>query len=376
MARVSIKNVSKICPDGRPGPVTAVDDVSLEIEDGEFTVLAGPSSCGKSTVLRMIAGLEQISRGDIFLGDRRVNDVPAKDRELAMVFQNDALYPNMSAHDNMAFGLKRRDFSNAEIKKRVQEAAAILGLGEALELRPSALRPAQRQRVAMGRAMVRQPRVWLFDEPLLNLDGTNRIELRTQITKLHQRLGATMVYVTDDSVEALAMARRLVVMDNGVVQQNDAPMALYREPVNMFVAGFLGRPPMNLIHGTLKEERDSLLFSESEGGTIEVRIPVAEWPGAKEFVGKPVVFGIRPEEIQAAQSMKRQGAAPDGFTAILEVVEPMEAETNLYLSTGAHSVVCRSVVPFDPKDSGRRMQFEINVQKVHLFDSISRRRLI
>jgi len=376
MARVSIKNVSKVYPSAKPEPITVLDDVSLEVDDGEFAVLAGPPGCGKSTILRMIAGLEQVSKGDIFLGDRRVNEVPAKDREIAMVFRDDALYPNMSAYDNMAFGLKRRDFSKAEIEKRVREAAAILGLDEVLELKPSALDRVQRQRAAIGRAMVRQPRVWLFDEPLLNLDGTQRVDIRTEITKLHQRLGATMIYGTGDSIEALAMGDRLVVMNNGAVQQNGAPSALYREPANLFVAGFLGRPPMNLIHGELKRGRDSLLFSEREGGTIEIRLPASEWLAAQEFVGKPVVLGIRPEEIQVNQSTQQKGAVPGGFAAIVEVVEPMGAETNLYLSTGAHSVVCRSVSPFDQKDSGRRMQFEIDVPKVHLFDSMSLRRLI
>ena len=375
MAKVSVRNVFKIYPGEKGGDVTAVDDVSLEIADREFVVLVGPSGCGKSTTLRMIAGLEEISRGDIFIGDKRVNDVAPKDRDIAMVFQNYALYPHMSVYDNMAFGLKLRKFPKPEIKKRVQDAAAILGIEELLDRKPKALSGGQRQRVAVGRAIVRQPKVFLFDEPLSNLDAKMRVQMRTEITKLHQRLQATMIYVTHDQVEAMTMGDRIVVMNKGVVQQNDTPLTLYNAPVNLFVAGFLGSPPMNILHGTLKQERDSLVFSELEGGTIRVPLPAADRPGAREFVGKPMLLGIRPEDIEIAQFTKGQ-ETPASFPAVVDIVEPMGAETNLYLQTGAHTVVCRSQRALDHREAGHRMQFELNVKKAHLFDPASTLRIV
>src|SRR3954471_7985040 len=276
MAKVTVQNVSKIYPGEKGGDVTAVKDVSLDIADREFVVLVGPSGCGKSTTLRMIAGLEEISRGDIYIGDRRVNDVAAKDRDIAMVFQNYALYPHMSVFDNMAFGLRLRKYAKPEIKKRVNDAAGILGIEGLLDRKPKALSGGQRQRVAVGRAIVRQPKVFLFDEPLSNLDAKMRVQMRTEITKLHQRLQATMIYVTHDQVEAMTMGDRIVVMNAGVVQQNDTPLKLYNEPANLFVAGFLGSPPMNFISGTLKLEGDLIVFSEIAGGVINVRLPARE----------------------------------------------------------------------------------------------------
>ncbi|MDQ2919624.1 MAG: sn-glycerol-3-phosphate ABC transporter ATP-binding protein UgpC [Verrucomicrobiota bacterium] len=376
MAKVSVKNVYKIYAGEKGGDVTAVSDVSLEIADREFVVLVGPSGCGKSTTLRMIAGLEEISRGDIFIGDRRVNDVSPKDRDIAMVFQNYALYPHMSVYDNMAFGLKLRKFPKAEIKKRVQDAAAILGIEELLERKPKALSGGQRQRVAVGRAIVRQPKVFLFDEPLSNLDAKMRVQMRTEITKLHQRLQATMIYVTHDQIEAMTMGDRIVVMNAGVVQQNDTPLKLYNEPINLFVAGFLGSPPMNFINGTLKEERDALVFREIEGGTIEIRLPLEERPAARKFVGKPLLLGIRPEDLEIAQFAKGQEKSAASFPAVVDIVEPMGAETNLYLQTGAHTVVCRSQKPLDHREAGHRMQFELNLRKVHLFDPVSTLRIV
>ena len=375
MAKVTVKNVYKIYPGEKGGDVTAVKDVSLDIADREFVVLVGPSGCGKSTTLRMIAGLEEISRGDIFIGDRRVNDVAPKDRDIAMVFQNYALYPHMSVYDNMAFGLKLRKFPKAEIKKRVQDAAGILGIEDLLDRKPKALSGGQRQRVAVGRAIVRQPKVFLFDEPLSNLDAKMRVQMRTEITKLHQRLQATMIYVTHDQVEAMTMGDRIVVMNQGVVQQNDAPLKLYNEPVNLFVAGFLGSPPMNFIHGTLKQDRDALVFRELEGGTVEVRLTAAERPAAREFAGKPMLLGIRPEDIEIAQFTKGQETA-GSFPAVIDLVEPMGAETNLYLQTGAHTIVCRSQRPLDHREAGHRMQFEMDLKKAHLFDPDSSLRMV
>src|SRR2546423_1078778 len=298
MAKVVVKNVSKIYPGDKGRDVTAVRDVNLEIHDREFVVLVGPSGCGKSTTLRMIAGLEEISRGEIYIGDRLVNDVAPKDRDIAMVFQNYALYPHMTVYDNLAFGLKLRKYSKTEIKKRVQDAARTLGIEDLLERNPKALSGGQRQRVAVGRAIVRQPKVFLFDEPLSNLDAKMRVQMRAEITKLHQRLQATIIYVTHDQIEAMTMGDRIVVMHNGLVQQTDTPLVLYSEPANLFVAGFLGSPPMNFVNGLLDLEGDTLRFSEIKGGAIQVRLPSRERPGAREMVGKPVLLGIRPEDIE------------------------------------------------------------------------------
>jgi multiple sugar transport system ATP-binding protein len=375
MAKVTVQNVYKIYPGEKGRDVSAVTDVSLEIQDREFVVLVGPSGCGKSTTLRMIAGLEEISKGDIYIGDRRVNDVPPKDRDIAMVFQNYALYPHMSVYDNLAFGLKLRRYPKAEIKKRVLDAAGILGIEELLERKPKALSGGQRQRVAVGRAIVRQPKVFLFDEPLSNLDAKMRVQMRTEITKLHQRLQATMIYVTHDQIEAMTMGDRIVVMNNGVVQQTDTPLRLYNEPVNLFVAGFLGSPPMNFINGILKQERDFFLFSEIQGGTVQMRLPAKEWAVAQKFVGQPMLLGIRPEDIELAQ-FAGNDVSTGSFPAIVDIVEPMGAETNLYLQTGAHTVVCRSQRALDHREAGRRQQFEVNLKKAHLFDPTSGGRVV
>ncbi len=375
MAKVSVQHVYKIYPGDKGADITAVEDVNLEVADREFVVLVGPSGCGKSTTLRMIAGLEEISRGEIFIGDKRVNDVPPKDRDIAMVFQNYALYPHMSVFDNMAFGLKLRRYPKPEIKKRVMDAAGILGIENLLERRPKALSGGQRQRVAVGRAIVRQPKVFLFDEPLSNLDAKMRVQMRTEITKLHQRLQATMIYVTHDQIEAMTMGDRIVVMNQGKVQQNDTPLKLYREPDNLFVAGFLGSPPMNFVQGTLKAERGALVFKEIEDGTIQARFPENSRPGAAAFAGKNVVLGIRPESIEVAQFDK--GAPADAsFPAIVDIVEPMGAETNLYLQTGAHTVVCRSQRAFDHREAGHRLPFELDLAQTHLFDPETNRRIV
>ena len=375
MAKVTLNHIFKTYAGDKGSEVTAVSDVSLEIQDREFVVFVGPSGCGKSTTLRMIAGLEEISRGDVFIGEKRVNDLPPKDRDIAMVFQNYALYPHMNVFDNMAFGLKIRKFPKSEIRKRVMDAASLLGIEDLVERRPKALSGGQRQRVAVGRAIVRQPKVFLFDEPLSNLDAKMRVQMRTEITKLHQRLQATMIYVTHDQIEAMTMGDRIVVMDKGIVQQNDTPLRLYNEPKNLFVAGFLGSPPMNFINGSLKLERESLVFQELDGGTIEARFAVTDRPGAKEHLGKPMVLGIRPEDIEIAQYAK--GDEPKAsFPAIVDIVEPMGAETNLYLQTGTHTLVCRSQRPLDHREAGHRMQFEMKVGKAHLFDPVTADRVV
>ena len=376
MAKVSLKNVSKIYPGEKGGEIYAVKDLNLEIADREFVVLVGPSGCGKSTALRMIAGLEEISKGDIYIGEKRVNGVAPKDRDIAMVFQNYALYPHMSVYDNLAFGLKLRKFSKPEIKKRVVDAASILGIESLLDRKPKALSGAQQQRVAVGRAIVRQPKVFLFDEPLFNLDPKMRVQMRTEIIRLHQRLQATMIYVTCDQIEAMTMGDRIAVMNDGCVQQTDASLILYNEPVNLFVAGFLGSPPMNFISGTLKEDGDKLRFREDEGGTIEVTFAAADRPAAREFVGQNIILGIRPENLDVATLSRKEGkAAGTGFPAIVDIVEPVGAETNLYLQTGAHTLVCRSQSAFDRGEAGRRLQFEMNLAKAHLFDPVSTVRL-
>ena len=375
MAKVTVQNVSKVYPDEAGSDVIAVRDVCLEVADRELVVLVGPSGCGKSTILRMIAGLEEISEGDIYIGDGRVNDVPPKDRDVAMVFQNYALYPHMSVYDNLAFALKLRKYPKAEIKTRVAAAAAILGIKPLLGRKPKALSGGQRQRVAVGRAIVRQPKVFLLDEPLSNLDAKMRVQMRTEIIKLHQRLQATMIYVTHDQVEAMTMGDRIVVMNNGVVQQTDTPLKLYNEPANLFVAGFLGSPPMNFIKGTLQQEGDVLLFSEIEGGTIRCKWPAEERPDAREFIDQPLLLGIRPEDIELAQSGNVEKSRAS-FPAIVDIVEPLGAETNLYLQTGAHTVVCRSQRALGHGEAGRRLRFELDSTRAHLFEPSSGRRVI
>ena len=377
MATVRLENISKTFPSDKAGEVNVVSDVSFEVAHGEFAVLAGPPGSGKTMVLRMIAGLEAGSRGDIFIGERRVNDVPLKDRDIAMVFHDFALFPQMSVYDNIAFGLKRRKFGEAEIKKRVQDAASILKVQQLLDRKPPVLSPAQRLRVALGRAIVRQPKVLLFDQPLAALDATTRAEMRAEIARLHQRLEATVIYVTQDWAEAMTMADRIVVMDRGAVQQNDMPLAVYQTPANLFVAGFIGSPPMNIVHGTLKQEGDVLLFREAGGGTIEARFNASDRPVAREFAGKSILLGIRPEAIQPTQPIDGQPTAQTGFAALVELVQPTGAHTDFYLQTGAHTLVSRSreSVP-GGREAGRRMRFEMDLTQAHLFDPDSKRRVV
>jgi multiple sugar transport system ATP-binding protein len=321
----------------------------------------------------MIAGLDDVSKGDVFIGDRRANDLPPKDRDIAMVSQDYAPYPRMSVYENLSFGLKRRRFPSAEIKKRVQAAAGIVGLEELLESKPQSLSSTHRQRVALARAIALQPKVFLFDEPLANLEAKTRGEMRNQIAKLHQRLQATMIYATHDPVEAMALGGRIVVVNDGVIQQDGTALSLYDEPANSFVAEFLGAP-FNLIQGTLKQDRDSLVFSERDDGTIEVRWPISEFPEARDLMDKPVLLGIRPEDISVAQSSKAERYS-GSFRAIVDLVEVISADVNIYLQTGAHTLVCRAGRSVDQLEAGHRLQFELNCPKVCLFDPISRRRI-
>ena len=376
MAKVSLRNVFKIYKGERGKDVTAVQDFNLEIADREFVVFVGPSGCGKSTTLRMIAGLEEISKGDVEIGGKRVNDLPPKDRDIAMVFQNYALYPHMTVFENMAFGLKLRKFPNAEINKRVREAAAILGIEQYLDRKPKALSGGQRQRVAVGRAIVRQPKVFLFDEPLSNLDAKMRVQMRTEITKLHQRLQATMIYVTHDQIEAMTMGDRIVVMRDGVVQQIDAPLSLYNQPANLFVAGFLGSPPMNFIHGKLKDggADDAVIFKEMDEGVIECKLTGR--PEMKAFAGKDVVLGLRPEAVDVVPLTEQRKLPENHFQAVADLIEPMGAETNIYLQTGAHTVICRTEEAIDSSELGHRMRFQIDTKKAHLFDPETTQRIV
>lgn len=369
MATVSLENLVKIYPEKSGPGVKVVHGINLEIRDREFMVLVGPSGCGKSTTLRMIAGLEEVSSGTISIDGKVVNDVLPKDRDIAMVFQNYALYPHMTVYDNMAFGLKLRKFPKADIDARVREAAAILGLEKYLDRKPKALSGGQRQRVAVGRAIVRKPRVFLFDEPLSNLDAKMRVSTRTDISKLHARLGATMIYVTHDQVEAMTMGDRICVMRDGHIQQVAAPLELYNHPDNMFVAGFIGSPPMNFFKGTLTRGEGKLTFVETNTKGTPLRIPLSASLAqrAASHLDKPIVFGIRPEDVQDAATA---GSVPLEAAADVrvEVAEPMGAETLLYLSTGATSFIAR-VRPTDRYEVDQKVKVSFNLDKAHLFDA-------
>jgi multiple sugar transport system ATP-binding protein len=359
MAEVILKGVSKIYS----GDVKAVDNIDLHIKDKEFCVLVGPSGCGKSTTLRMIAGLEEISDGTISIGPRVVNDIPPKDRDIAMVFQNYALYPHMTVYENMAFGLKLRKFKKADIDARVQDAAEILGIKEFLDRRPKALSGGQRQRVAVGRAIVRKPSVFLFDEPLSNLDAKMRVQMRAEISKLHTRLATTMVYVTHDQVEAMTMADRIVIMKDGLIQQIDEPLNVYDKPANLFVASFIGTPPMNSFSGSIKRENGKLLFFDD---VISVVLPDAWKEKAESYIDKKVVFGIRPEDLGSEEAEQQKDASK--ISANVEVVEPMGSETYLYLSIGSHSFIAR-VDAHRQTAVGENITLSCAMNKAHLFDA-------
>jgi multiple sugar transport system ATP-binding protein len=368
MAKVVIENLVKIYPGEKSKDIKVVHGINLEIHDREFMVLVGPSGCGKSTTLRMIAGLEEISEGTISIDGRVVNNVLPKDRDIAMVFQNYALYPHMSVYDNMAFGLKLRKFPKAEIDQRVREASAMLGLDPYLDRKPKALSGGQRQRVAVGRAIVRKPKVFLFDEPLSNLDAKMRVVTRTEITKLHAKLGATMVYVTHDQVEAMTMGDRICVMKDGHIMQVAEPLALYNHPENMFVAGFIGSPPMNFFKGTVVKDGETLKFAEAnqKGTPVVVTLDSRLSAIAQAHVGKPLVFGIRPEDVQDTSGLVNPDPARTARVTV-EVSEPMGAETYLYLTTGASPFIAR-VRPTDNFKTDQQIQVTFRMENAHLFD--------
>ena len=369
MAKVVLENVSKVYPGG----VRAVESATLEVQDQEFVVLVGPSGCGKSTTLRMVAGLEEISSGNVYIDGKRVNDVPPKDRDIAMVFQNYALYPHMTVYKNMAFGLMLRKYPKAEIDVRVREAAQILGItDEQLQRKPKALSGGQRQRVAVGRAIVRKPKAFLFDEPLSNLDAKMRVQMRAEISKLHDRLASTMIYVTHDQVEAMTMGDRIVVMKDGVIQQVAEPIALYDNPKNMFVAGFIGSPPMNFFKGGIDQRQGGLWFTESASGGngqkgFAIRLNDDMAKKLTGLVGKAVVFGSRPEDINDKHTASF--ANPDqSVPATVEVVEPMGAEIFVYLTTGSHSFVAR-VNAHQKAEVGQKLDMAFDMRKCHFFDA-------
>jgi multiple sugar transport system ATP-binding protein len=363
MSRVRLENIRKVYD----GDVEAVKNASFEVEHGEFVVFVGPSGCGKSTLLRMIAGLEEITEGQIWIGDRVVNDVPPKDRDVAMVFQNYALYPHMSVFDNMAFGLKIRKYPKAEIRQRVEEAARILGVEKELDRRPRALSGGQRQRVAVGRAIVRKPEVFLFDEPLSNLDAKLRVQMRIEISRLHNQLGATMIYVTHDQVEAMTMGDRIVVMRDGEVKQIDTPLALYHRPANQFVAGFIGSPSMNFIDGSLEASAGGLRF-RARGDAFTLALPAEQHAELAAHAGGEVTIGVRPEDIYVA---REGGPHATSGTWQLDVVEPMGNEIFLYATLGfngsGHSVVAR-VDPQALPAAGAPIDLAVDLRKVHVFD--------
>jgi multiple sugar transport system ATP-binding protein len=376
MADLNLKNVSKIYP----GNIRAVAPTSVEIQDGEFVILVGPSGCGKSTLLRMIAGLETVSEGEIHIGGRLINNVPAKDRDIAMVFQNYALYPHMNVYDNMAFGLKMRKLPKSEIDSRVRAAADILGMHDFLDRRPKALSGGQRQRVAVGRAIVRQPKLFLFDEPLSNLDAKLRVSMRAELIKLHKRLEATMIYVTHDQVEAMSMGDRLIVLKDGMVQQIGAPLEIYDRPANQFVASFIGSPPMNFINCSLAED-DGQLFLTGEG--FHVKLP-DERKAALTDLGNgetrtaPVddprrapghfalVLGVRPENISERKSY--HGVVDSNMIeARVSFLEPLGSEVLATCSLGQHEIVVR-LSPRTTAKSDEVIELVLDMERVTLFD--------
>jgi len=362
MAEVLLKDITKIYDGG----VKAVDKANIEVKDHEFVVLVGPSGCGKSTTLRMIAGLEDISEGDLFIGGKRMNDEAPKDRDIAMVFQNYALYPHMSVYENMAFGLRIRKFPKAEIDARVKEAAQILDIEELLDRKPKALSGGQRQRVAVGRAIVRKPKVFLFDEPLSNLDAKLRVQMRAEISSLHNRLNATMVYVTHDQTEAMTMGDRIVVMKSGLIQQIGTPLKLYNDPINRFVAGFIGSPPMNIAPADVFEDKGRIIASE-EGMTVVV--PRNRENVLRSCIGKKVFMGIRPEDLKITKKPEE-----NNLKATVSVIEPLGNETHLYVDTKENQYIARSQPEIDFK-VGDEINFTPNIDKVQFFDIETERSL-
>ena len=357
MAEVKLINVSKVYDSKN----SAVKDVNVAVDDKEFLVLVGPSGCGKSTTLRMIAGLEEVTSGEIYIDGKMVNDVSPRDRDIAMVFQNYALYPHMTVFDNLAFGLKLRKFNKDEIEKRVNEAAKILELESYLKRKPKALSGGQRQRVAVGRAIVRHPKVFLFDEPLSNLDAKLRVQMRTEISKLHRRLEATIIYVTHDQTEAMTMGDRIVVMKDGIINQIDTPLNIYNYPNNLFVAGFIGSPSMNFVNGNIVENGNVEFISDDKSFTINLPFKISH--ELRKYINKPVVLGIRPEDIHAEPD---NNLTLQKYKAKLEVAEPMGNETVLHFVLSSSQFIARFPAIEKPQP-GTDINFYIDLAKLHLF---------
>ena len=358
MSQVILKSVTK-----RFNKITAVSNFDLDIRDREFIILVGPSGCGKSTTLRMVAGLESVTEGEIFIGERLVNNFPPKERNIAMVFQNYALYPHKDVYQNMAFGLKLRRCPKKEIDERVRGAAKILGIEELLNRRPEHLSGGQRQRVALGRAIVRQPEVFLFDEPLSNLDAKLRMHMRTELIRLHERLETTMIYVTHDQVEAMTMGDRIVIMKDAVIQQVGTPLEVFRQPGNLFVAGFIGSPTMNFIKSDLIQEESNLYIRTSD---FRLRVPPEKTGAYEKYLGRPVVFGIRPEHIYDPRLFpaRLQG---NTLQAMVEVVEPLGSEVIIYFKISSQSLVGK-IDANTEVESGQSLEIYMDMTKMHLFD--------
>jgi multiple sugar transport system ATP-binding protein len=357
VARVILEGISKTF-----GNVEAVKDFDLTVEDKEFAILVGPSGCGKSTALRMIAGLEEPTTGNIYIGDRAVNDLPPKDRDVAMVFQEYALYPHMSVHKNMAFGLKLRKFPRSEIDQRVRETSEILGIQDLLDRKPKQLSGGQRQRVAVGRAIVRKPAVFLFDEPLSNLDAKLRVQMRTELSKLHDRLQTTIIYVTHDQVEAMTMGTKIVVMKDGLIQQIGSPLGVYNFPVNLFVAGFIGSPMMNFIPCQIIS-KDGRLFIDAEA--FQLPIPERKSPYYQPLIGSEAIFGIRPNDIYdrlyAPEHLKG-----NVIRAVVDVIEPLGSEIHLNVTSGRHNFVAAVAVQTSVRVH-QEIELALDLDKMHLF---------
>jgi len=362
VAQIVLNHVTKEFDKG----VCIIDDLNLTVNDGEFLVLVGPSGCGKSTTLRIIAGLETATSGDIFIGDQRVNNIPPKDRDIAMVFQNYALYPHMTVFENLAFGLKLRKMPKEEIKQRVNDTAAILEIESLLNRKPRQLSGGQRQRVALGRAIVRKPKVFLFDEPLSNLDAKLRLQMRTEIKKLHQQLKTTMVYVTHDQVEAMTMGDRIVVMKSGLIHQIDTPVNVYNSPVDLFVAGFIGSPTMNFIPVTIRH--DNGFYGEE--GKLHISIPADHVEKIRAYIDKELVIGIRPENI----SMLPSDSESAEISVRLDLCEPMGNETYLFLTTGKTSIIARSnLMPVEK--TGSEISIYLDMRHAHYFDQQTEKKI-
>jgi multiple sugar transport system ATP-binding protein len=366
MAEVRFDHVTK-----QFGETVAVNDLNLEIPDKEFLVLVGPSGCGKSTALRLLSGLEELTSGNIYIGDRLVNDVPSKDRDIAMVFQSYALYPHMSVYDNMAFGLSLRKTPKADIARRVQEAARILGIEELLKRKPRQLSGGQRQRVALGRAIVREPAAFLLDEPLSNLDAKLRVQTRAELSKLHQRLGTTFIYVTHDQVEAMTMAQRIAVLNTGILQQVGTPQELYDRPGNVFVAGFIGSPSMNFLEVSVGQEGDWLSLIAED---FDVKVLTDQSAGLAKYAGKKVVFGIRPEDIHAPEYLA-PGIAASPIKARVDVTEMMGNEIFLHMVAGKWEFLAR-VDSRTRARPGETIELVLNMSKMHAFDTETQVRII